>query len=150
MYIYCFPSYKRTNSYHSFYSSLLFIPLSFIISDFTTLQKWYSDILFLVGCVSSAHHIRSYGQGNAWYDMIRYLDVFLANLLGISMLYIYHTCKYFYIFGFCILLLFLLILSVDNNRLKTQLHAIFHIMIVMFIFIESIYPKIFRNFFSFL
>ena len=142
MYIYCLPCYKSTNSYHSFFSSLLFIPLSFIISDFTSLPKWYSYILFLVGFISSAHHIRSYGQENAWYDIIRYLDVFLANIFGSCMIYFYHNSKYFYILGsLLILFFFMIIYYFKSNRIKTQLHAIFHIIVVIIIFMESLYPQ---------
>lgn len=139
MNLYSFPCYKSENYYHSFFTSLLFIPLSFIISDFTTLPIWYSYIIFFVGCVSSAHHLRAYGEKNDWYDMVRYLDVFLANILAFFMIYFYHKSKYFYIFGFLSLILFKSILYIDNNQLKTLIHSIFHIIIVMIIFIESLY-----------
>lgn len=143
MYIYDLPIYNITYSYHSFYSSLLFIPLSFIISDFTTLPKWYSYIIFLVGCVSSIHHLRSYGQENSCcYDMVRYLDVFLANILGGCMIYFYNNSKYFLHISFFLSSLFLSVFFYFvNNRIKTQLHALFHILVVITIFKESLYPR---------
>ena len=59
-------------SYLSAYSSILFIPLSYIIHDFTTLPDWFSYIILIGSFISCMHHLRPYGQKCSWRDLFYY------------------------------------------------------------------------------
>ena len=137
--IYNFPKFDfEKYSYVSFLSSLLFIPLSFIVYDIQIFPSWYATILFCVGIVSTIHHLRPYGQPNSWGDIIRYIDVFFAYSVTISTIFLFkNSILTYFIFGI-LQLLFYCINNTTFYKLKTILHALIHIIFVLFIWYQSI------------
>ncbi len=137
-------------SYLSAYSSILFIPLSYVIHDFTTLPEWLSYIILIVGFVSCLHHLRPYGQKDSWRDLFYYLDITIVYFLCIYFIYLFFNSYRTYIYVIILFFNYVIIQYVNNNKLKTQLHTLFHLIIIYGLIKESLlfYPKITNSFIS--
>ncbi len=137
-------------SYLSAYSSILFIPLSYIIHDFTTLPYWFSYIILIGSFISCMHHLRPYGQKCSWCDLFYYLDITIVYFLCIYSIYLFFNSYRTYIYAITLTCNYVMIRYINNNKLKTQLHTLFHLIVIYLLIKESFifYPKITNSFIS--
>ena len=139
MIFYYKPSFKWTYPNYSLLSSFLFILLGiyFIITKQAPII--IQNITLIVGIISVIHHCRTFDED--FNDIFRMIDIFFANLLVVLIFYYKPTYDTF-CFGLFLLFFFLMIQKFYSNRNKSFFHAIFHLLICIFIFFrfsKSIY-----------
>ena len=141
MYFYIFPKINKHYTYLSFYSSLLFIPLGFIVKDVSILPRLFGKLLICIGAISSFNHLRTYESPVKYNDIFRYIDIGLANILGLCIFFIFEKTLGSLLYYLCCFILYISIPLgfIHNKRLKTILHSIFHILIILYILFHVVY-----------
>lgn len=136
MKLYHKPSFSSQKTYFSLYTSILLLSLSFNFIYAKKGTPFLRTLLFFVGFISTIHHCRTFDD--EYCDVFRILDVFLANLLGLYLLYLYqNTITYGIILIICLLFLYIQP-KYHSSKTQSLLNSFIHIFVAMVLLFNNL------------
>jgi hypothetical protein len=123
--LYCGPCYSEYSHMTTFWTSLIFMPVAFLIYRIACYPTWFPILVGALSCISAIHHLRAYGQFHD--DWLRVADVAISTSLLCVLMY-YGTIPVIILFGVPAIINVLAIGIATSAKAKSDLHCILHIL----------------------
>lgn len=126
----------------SLYTAFLMFLLSMnllilkLTTEWIQTPHWFLILYFIQSCVSTVHHTRTYNEN--YTDAVRVIDILTAYGVLVSIMILFWNNLLTYVLFIIAGSIIILLRISDNMHVKSFVHATFHLVISVYILIQSI------------